>query len=242
MKLKKNQAKTSEKYQDLKYSHYKEWDYDKYYLFKVYDLIKKLNKTRNFKKVLDVGCADGSFASKLKKEYGFDIYGLDISKNAVKLAVKNGINAKVHNSEKEFPFPNNHFDLIFTCEVIEHIYDTDFFISELKRVLGKNGILIITTPNLASLNNRVRLVFGKYPLFVPEFKVGGAGHVRAYTIPVLKNQLRQHGLKIIKYTSPNFIFPMTSSLIPYFLKRIAIKLGDYLPKLGSHIIIIAQKE
>ena len=145
------------------------------YFSKVYELIKKLNQEYNFKKSLDVGCADGSFSLKLKQDFGFDVYGIDISENAVKLANQNGIKAKVHNAENSFPFEKESFDLAFACEIIEHVYDTDFFLSELKRVLRKNGILILTTPNLASLVNRIKILFGKYPSVVPEYKWGGLG-------------------------------------------------------------------
>ncbi|MDD4996229.1 MAG: class I SAM-dependent methyltransferase [Patescibacteria group bacterium] len=229
------------KNQAIKYSQYKAWTEDKVYLLKVFNLIKNLNKKYHFKKFLDAGCADGSFAKKLKDSFNLDAFGVDISSGAVKFAHEKGIKAMTCNLEDRLPFATAEFNLITACEVIEHIYDTDFFIEELKRILKNGGILIITTPNLVSLKNRIKILFGRYPRFVPEYSARGAGHIRAYTMSALTNQLKEHRFKIFKITSPNIIFPITNSRIPQFFKKIAIRLGDFFPSIGSHIIIVAQK-
>lgn len=229
------------KNQAIKYSKYKAWTEDKFYLLKVFNLIKNLNRKYYFKKFLDAGCADGSFAEKLKDNFGFDTFGVDISPGVVRFAPKKGIKAAVCNLEESLPFADAEFDLITACEVIEHIYDTDFFIEELKRILKNGGILIITTPNLVSLRNRMTMLFGRYPRFVPEYSTKGAGHIRAYTMSVLINQLKNHHFKVLKITSPNITFPITNSKIPWLFKKIAIRLGDFFPSIGSHIIVVAQK-
>ena len=79
-------AISSSEDQDSRYADYMAFVNDKYYLVKVYNIIKGLNLGRI--KSLDVGCADGSFSVKLKKELGYDAYGVDISKRAVALAKK----------------------------------------------------------------------------------------------------------------------------------------------------------
>ena len=53
--------------------------------------------------------------------------------------------------------------MIIASEIIEHIYDTDFFIEELKRILKPNGRIIITTPNMHSAANRLLFLIGKFP-------------------------------------------------------------------------------
>ena len=229
--------------QSSRYASYRAFDEGKFYILKVYEIIKRLNQKYNFKKALDVGCADGSFAAKLKKDFGFDCYGIDISEGAIKLACDSGIKATQHNLEKPLSYPDNFFDLISACETIEHIYDTDFFISELARVLKPKGILILTTPNLVSLVNRVKILLGAYPAFVPEYRIGKeeAGHIRAYTIPVLQRQLSEHGLRIVVKSSPNITFPMDNKFVPKPLKKAAIRLGDVFPTIGSHMIVAAEK-
>lgn len=227
--------------QKKRYAGYSSYESDRYYIFKVYEIIKSLNEKQQLKRVLDVGCADGKFSAKLKDDFNFEMYGIDISCEAIKKAKKKGIKAVCHNAQREFPYPKNFFDLILGCEIIEHLYDTDFFIDELKRVLKKDGFLILTTPNLASAINRIKILFGQYPYESVEYKIGGAGHIRAYTIPVLKKQLSSHGLKKVLITSPNFPFPMASKKVPAFVKKIFLKTGGIFPSIGSHIIALYQK-
>lgn len=210
----------------------------KYYSRKVYRLIKKQN--RKFSKLLDVGCGDGGFAVVLKREFNLEAHGIDIS-SALKDALKKGIKAKKHDVTKKFPYKNNFFDLVVSIEVIEHIYDTDFFLSEINRILKKKGRFFLTTPNLASLQNRVLLLFGKYPSLVPEYHAKGPGHIRSYTVPVLKKQLKKHGFRVLKATSANFPFPMEDKSIPKSFKNIAMHLGDFFPEFGSHMVIMATK-
>ena len=106
------------KNQAIKYSKYKAWSEDKFYLLKVYNLIKNLNRKHHFKKFLDAGCADGSFAKKLKDNFGFDVFGIDISMGAIEFAQKKGINAVVCNLEKSLPFANAEFDLITAVKLL----------------------------------------------------------------------------------------------------------------------------
>jgi len=227
--------------QDERYSNYNSYADHHFYAKKVFALITKLYPNEQFQNGLDVACADGSFASKLHKTFGIKMYGIDISSKAIEKAKKKGIISQVQNLEKRFNFPDNTFELITACEIIEHLYDTDFFLTELKRVLKDDGILILTTPNLVSLVNRFKMLFGYYPNYVPEYQIGGAGHVRAYTIPTLTKQLTKHGFKVDQIKSPNITFPMTSRIIPKIFKQLAIECGDILPKLGSHIIIVVRK-
>jgi hypothetical protein len=59
-------------------------------------------------------------------------------------------------------------------------------------------VLIVTTPNLASFENRVRLLFGRYPMWM-DHRVAGAGHLRYYTPRVLRAQLAAHGFRVERH-------------------------------------------
>lgn len=214
---------------------------EKAYLYKVLREIKNFKfKNRQNIKILEIGCADGSFSFVLKDE-GYDVFAVDISEIAIENAKKNGLKATVVDIEKGTSFPGEFFDIVVAAEVIEHIYDTDFVLDEIKRVMKKDGYLFMTTPNLASLKNRFRLLWGEYPQY-SEFRIGDkqAGHIRNYTPKVLKQQLEQHGFVVKKILAPNIIFPMTKKF-PLFIKKIAMFLGDIFTTLGSHIIVIAKK-
>lgn len=93
------------------------------------------------------------------------------------------------------PLRDAAFDAVFAGEIIEHLVDTDLFLSEIARVLRPGGVAIVTAPNLASFENRLRLAIGKHPRWV-EYRVGGEGHVRAYTPKILRSQMAEHGLVV----------------------------------------------
>lgn len=214
---------------------------DKIYLYKIYKLLRGLEiKDRGSTKILEVGCADGSFL-KILKDDGYDTYGIDVALKAVAKAQKYNINARQANVEKGIPFDDNYFSVIIAAEVIEHLYDTDKFLKELYRAVKPGGWLLISTPNLASLKNRLRLLIGKYPQY-SEYRLGpnDAGHIRNYTVSTLVSHLKSHGWCPVKVTSPNILCPMTKP-IPKFIKRTAIFLGDVFYTIGSHIVIMAKK-
>ena len=83
-----------------------------------------------FDRILDVGCGDGCFArllgeaSKVK-----EVYGVEISSEAVELATENGVKAfQLDLQREDFPFQDNYFDAIFCGEIIEHMFDPDRFL------------------------------------------------------------------------------------------------------------------
>ncbi|MBI2613580.1 MAG: class I SAM-dependent methyltransferase [Candidatus Levybacteria bacterium] len=90
------------------------------------------------KLALDIGCRDGYWSEVLKKK-GYIVKSLDIEPH-YKGALK-------HDVEKGLPFENKTFDLIWCTEVLEHLKNPEFLIKEIGRVMKKNGVAILTTPN-----------------------------------------------------------------------------------------------
>ncbi|MFH2058477.1 MAG: class I SAM-dependent methyltransferase [Pseudomonadota bacterium] len=84
--------------------------------------------------ILDLGCGDGSLVRAMNTIKDISAHGTDISE---------GINFETD----ELPFDDNQFDIAIMYSVIEHIYDPGNILSQCKRVLKKNGKLLIVTPN-----------------------------------------------------------------------------------------------
>ena len=139
--------------------------------------------------------------------------------------------------EKSFPLKDSSFNAVFAGEVIEHIFDTDFFVSELYRILSPEGFLVISTPNTAALPNRLLLLAGKKPFNLDYFKSGG--HIRAYTFELLEKQLKSHGFRIEKRTSE--LLRISDKIEFPLLYRIESILADFFPSLSLSIIIKARK-
>jgi len=84
--------------------------------------------------------------------------------------------------DHKLQFPDHSFDAILYCEVIEHmIRDPVASLLELKRLLRPNGLLVLTTPNVARLENVAKLVAGAN-IYDPYSGHGAYGrHNREYT-------------------------------------------------------------
>lgn len=139
-------------------------------------------------KILDVGCGTGDTLILLKK-LGWNVFGLDIDKNALTVASKRGITQVVHGTYKDIArFPDNYFDAIRLYHVIEHLDRPDLALGIIRKKLKKNGELILGTPNIRSIT---QWVFGKYWL-----NLDTPRHVFIFSPGTLKRLLIKEGYKV----------------------------------------------
>lgn len=99
------------------------------------------------------------------------------------------------------PFDDNFFDSISFLEVLEHlpVEKLHFVISEITRVLKKGGYVYMSTPNLASLENRLLLMFkGKLFLYIPESQEVVFSHLRTYAIKEIREFFERFHYKILE--------------------------------------------
>lgn len=98
-------------------------------------------------KILDLGCGTG-YGSKILFERGNEVYGIDISKEAINYAKRKYQGPKYICSPAEnLPFPDEFFDAITAFEVIEHIKNYEQALNEIYRVLKRGGDFFLSTPN-----------------------------------------------------------------------------------------------
>jgi 2-polyprenyl-3-methyl-5-hydroxy-6-metoxy-1,4-benzoquinol methylase len=101
------------------------------------------------KVVLDAGCGEG-IGSYIFSEKAKFVFGFDIDEECIRLAkekYKRDNLCFLTGSIHEIPFKEGTFDLVVCLEVIEHVEEQEKAIHEMKRVLKKDGMLIISTPN-----------------------------------------------------------------------------------------------
>jgi|Deesub1362B_J571_1020462.scaffolds.fasta_scaffold00891_7 ubiquinone/menaquinone biosynthesis C-methylase UbiE len=101
--------------------------------------------------VLDVACGAGYGSHFLAIKGAKKVYGVDIDENALKIAKTYYVHPNVEYIKGDvlkLPFPNNFFDIVVSFETIEHISDTEKYITEIKRVLKPRSIFICSTPNI----------------------------------------------------------------------------------------------
>ena len=159
-------------------------------------ILELMRSNTKGKKVLDIGCADGSFGSKLAKK-GALVYGVDISPVAVKIAIRKLKDAYVADlNNQKLPFAAKTFDFVIASEIIEHLFNPANLLMEIKRVLKDKGILILTTPNFLYWGNRIKFIFGNF-----KYQTSGIfdeGHVHFYTYRSLRSEIKEAGLNILR--------------------------------------------
>ena len=149
--------------------------------------------------ILDVGCGDGTVGEFLQSKTGVKVKGVDISKEAIKKARAKGVDAKLGSSEQRFPFDDNSFDKVFWGDNIEHLFDPEKTIQEIKRVLKKNGKLILSCPNMGYWRYRIHyFLFGS----LPDTEWTGLhpwkwAHIRFFNLKILEDFLLSNGFKKI---------------------------------------------
>ncbi len=109
-------------------------------------------------RILDAPAGEG-YASKKLKELGVDVYALDLDPGDFKLS---GINFTKADLNAVLPYPDSGFDYVLCLEGIEHLENPHHLLREFKRVLKPGGNLVLSTPNVLSVYNRIRYFLSGY--------------------------------------------------------------------------------
>lgn len=201
---------------------------------KMLAIIDRLNLEN--KNILDIGCYDGTFLSLIKNRNN-NFFGLEASDWGFERARKREIDVRQYffDDKIKLPFEDEFFDVVAAGEIIEHIYDTDFFLAEIYRTLKPGGKLLISTPNVASLGRRLMLFFGANPIIeLSPNEPASSGHIRYFTFRTLRKLLKKHNFKTISSRSDCINFSRNGKIKSTFLAKL-------FPALGASIVYYAKK-
>jgi len=189
--------------------------------------------------ILDLGCLRPELASLLIGNFRARVTGIDqwqMSEAWPDVPLK----YYQFNLEDDFATAlklEGKYDLVFALEVLEHMIDTDAFIRRVRLVLKDGGVLIISTPNLNSLRNRILVPLGEYPAFL-EYK-NIIHHVRLYNLGKLKSHLAEHSFEVLASFGVNFLPMQSMRFKPY--RRVSGCLADAFPSLCPNLVVVARK-
>lgn len=139
-------------------------------------------------RLLDVGCGGGRFLRRMQKR-GWHVVGTDFDAQAArKVSTRYGIETHVGDLP-QCGLPAASFDAVTLSQTIEHLYDPKATLQECLRLLKPGGLLVMTTPNAASLGAR-------------EFGACWRGweaprHLQLFTVASLEALTRQAGFDVI---------------------------------------------
>jgi len=126
----------------------------------VEEIVKNNNSDKRIK-ILEVGCNNGAFLSKLRQaienKYSgdmFELYGVDIDSVAVKNSVDEKLNLFHGFAEEISKDHKDTYDIILHFELIEHLIDPRLFVASIHDMLIGKGKMIFTTPNILGLDNQ----------------------------------------------------------------------------------------
>lgn len=171
--------------------------------------------------VVDCACSSG-FGSNILLSYGAkEVFGFDIEEESLNWAKKyyNKPSLSFKHYEEIKNFKNESINVVVSLETIEHVDNPDQFLVEIKKILKKDGILIISTPcnqtdNRLSPSNLFHLREYNWEEFDKLIS-------KYFTVQNRFSQVSQLGKLNNKLTSsPLFWF---KKIIPKSIKKILIK-------------------
>lgn len=148
-------------------------------------------------KVLDVGCANGFLAEKLKKEKQCEVWGIEVDPelaNQAKAFCKEVFAGDVE--DLDIHYPADYFDAIIFGDILEHTKDPKEVIIRYKKHLKKDGKMIVSLPNIAFWSIRLNLLFGRFDY--QEKGIMDRTHLRFFTIRSARELIWDCGLKILE--------------------------------------------
>ena len=152
--------------------------------------LSRIEKYKQGGRLLDIGCSLGFFLQVVeqKSQYSWKIEGIEPNTQLASYA-KKGINGHVSRGTiSKIPFNKNTFDCITCFDVLEHDFNLQKNLLEVRRVLKKGGIFVVQAPNYKSF--MAFLTGKKWDWWAPP------DHVLHFSFDYLVRYLRQNGFEI----------------------------------------------
>ncbi len=148
------------------------------------------NNVKN-KSFLDIGCATGLLLNYMKHK-GWNTKGVELCRPSAEYAIKQfGLDVFIGTLE-EAAFPDQYFDVVHFSHLIEHVPDPKSLLMEVKRILKRDGRIILTTPNADGF--QARWAGENWRSAIPD-------HIYLFTKRTMRTLLTQTRFRIIRQIS-----------------------------------------
>lgn len=161
----------------------------------IHSLVQKIcNKLdKRDPRILDVGCGTGANLKMLATCGRAE--GVDISPQAVEFCRQRGLDSVKLGAIEHLPYENDSFELVTALDVIEHLDDDVAGLREMRRVLRRNGRLLLFVPAF---------------MFLWGVQDDVSNHRRRYTLPQLLSAVKEAGFSVesASYANISFFLPV----------------------------------
>jgi ubiquinone/menaquinone biosynthesis C-methylase UbiE len=196
-------------------------------------------------RVLEVACGRGGFVRELARA-GARVTGCDFSFSALGVAHAKLLAAGsresaglVQGDAQSLPFADAAFDLVVSCETIEHVPSADSAVREMHRVTRPGGKLLLTTPNYANLMG----LYDVYSRMRHPSRRDDQPFDRRQWFPQIRRYIRRAGWKILRTDGTVHQFPFIPGRNPIGFPRLESNrtIRRLLSPFAYHYFVIAQK-
>lgn len=192
----------------------------------------------NRDKVLEIGCGTGLFTGKVIKLSGAQITATDLSEDLLNIAkTKNPQATFIIDDAMKMTFSENSFDVVFGSSVLHHL-DMNLALSEIFRVLKKNGRMIFAEPNMIN----PQIFVQKNIPFIKEM-LGDSPDETAIVRWKFEKMMAQSGFKNIQIFPYDFLHPFTPQPLISLVNSIG-KVVEKIPllrEIAGSVIIYGEK-
>jgi len=158
-------------------------------------LVEKICTTLNNPnpRILDVGCGTGANLKMLAAHGRAE--GVDISSQAVDFCRERGLDSVRLGAAEQLPYENGFFDLVTALDVVEHLDDDVAGLREMRRVLRRDGRVLLFVPAF---------------MFLWGVQDDVSNHRRRYTLPGLLKTVEAAGFSVewSSYANISFFLPV----------------------------------
>lgn len=130
-------------------------------------------------RILDAGCGKGRYLRNLlEDEPENSYYAVDLSKRVMRFITDDRV-IKKQGTLTNLVYPDNYFDMVYTCEALEHAIDVERAVREMARVTKPGGKIVVIDKNRNELG---RMEIGEWEIW---FEAGDLKSLMAkYCSPV----------------------------------------------------------
>jgi len=151
------------------------------------------------KRVLEVGCSTG-YMSQFMKGRNCAVTGVEVDADAARYATD--YCEEVHVLDLNSPewitrFSEDRFEVVLLGDVLEHLVNPARVLSQTREILGPNGSLVISLPNIVHWETRVKVLLGRF-----NYQSCGTldhTHLRFFTLKTAQELIESAGCRIVRF-------------------------------------------